>query len=54
MCIAYDFVTPLNFNSPPLNITKREVINKVNDLVRKMHELGYGHGDLHMDNNTRR
>lgn len=51
-CITYEAVTPLTFERPPvdLDLTNQEIIARINKVVATMHLLGYGHGDLHIDN----
>ena len=45
--IAYQIVVPFN-NFTPVLI--QDIKEKINLLIDKMHSLGYGHGDLHIDN----
>jgi tRNA A-37 threonylcarbamoyl transferase component Bud32 len=43
-------VIPLDPEYPLEWISEEEVIERITRLVARMHALGYGHGDLHMDN----
>ena len=44
-CIVYKEIIPLD-PSTPINISSAEITR----VVEKMHQLGYAHGDLHMEN----
>lgn len=47
--IEYQRVIPLGIQ-PRTDIVKDEFIGRVNEKITHMHELGYAHGDLHLDN----
>jgi hypothetical protein len=50
--IVYEKVTPLERfdDSPKPNLSKEETHRKVCNLIGKLHGLGYGHGDLQLNN----
>lgn len=50
--IQYERVTPFNNDSKPiiLRMSISDIRNAINSLVNKLHSLGYGHGDLHIEN----
>lgn len=51
-CIEYEEIIPFNHGDETQrpNLFISQIIKKINVLVRTMHELGYGHGDLHINN----
>ena len=56
--IFYEEVSPLDctlVDDPEMiktlyGLTTSEIINKITELVDRLHQQGYGHGDLHMNN----
>jgi hypothetical protein len=50
--IQYEKITPFNNDIPPMipGMSVGDIQNNIILLVNKLHSLGYGHGDLHIEN----
>lgn len=51
-CIVYEEITPFSIHDCQMrpNMTNDEITRIISNLVKVMHSLGYGHGDLHLEN----
>ena len=47
-CIVYEEITSFSFHDSRIrpNMSNGEIISVISNLVKSMHSLGYGHGDL--------
>lgn len=48
--ITYEVVDPLLDVLNNKHVDKKKIKHKIRKVVKKMHSLGYGHGDLHLGN----
>nr|QBK88012.1 MAG: uncharacterized protein LCMAC202_03740 [Marseillevirus LCMAC202] len=51
-CIEYQRITPFNAHNDKIrpNMSTKKIRDKISSLVDRLHSLGYGHGDLHLEN----
>jgi len=51
-CIVYEEITPFSAWDSRIrpNMSDNEIIKGISNLIESMHSLGYGHGDLHLEN----
>lgn len=51
-CIIYQKVTPFNANNKTThpNMSIQQIQSNLSSMIDRLHVLGYGHGDLHINN----